>query len=125
MTAHQDAAPLPRIVRFLGTDDCPDSTCPHCGSTGRFIHRFLVEDGRTLAAMSGCVKLFPVASVAIEEQRLMKKKADYAKRGWHLNSRDRWALDQIARFYAKEIDERSAMSAATIAKRSNQSRYRR
>lgn len=115
---------LPRIVRFIGTDDCPDSSCPHCGSTGRYIHRFIVEDGRTLAAMSGCVKLFPVSRVAAEEQRLVKKLADFKKRGWNLGRNDREALDAIARFYAKEIDERRALSIVDLAKRVNQSRYR-
>jgi len=115
---------LPKIVRFLGTDDCLDSTCPHCGATGRYIHRFVVEDGRTLAAMSGCAKLFPTSRVAIEEQRLRKKAADRAKRGWKLNRSDLDALAAIEQFFAGAIDERFALSRIDSAKRSNQMRFR-
>ncbi len=116
---------LPRIVRFLGTDDSPDSSCPHCGATGRYIHRFQVENGTFAAAMSGCVKLFPVSRIAVEEQRLRKKLGDYAKRGWNsLNRRDTEALAAIEDFYAGTRDERSALSVVNGAKAANQSKYR-
>lgn len=118
-------APLPRIVRFLGTDDSPDSACPHCGATGRYIHRFIVDDGRTLAAMSGCVKLFPCSRIAIEEQRLRKKLEDRAKRGWLLGRADQDALGAIDLFYAGVLDERTALERVNSAKRYNQSRIRR
>ena len=42
-------ASFPRIVRFYETHDAPDSQCPHCGATGRYILTFQVEDGRRLA----------------------------------------------------------------------------
>lgn len=115
---------LPRIVRFLGTDDCPGSACPHCGCTGRYIHNFVTDDGRTLAAMSGCVKLFPVSLVALEEQRLRKKANERAKRGWRLNRNDLDALAAIEQFYAGALDERSALSRVQHAKRVNQARFR-
>jgi hypothetical protein len=115
---------LPRIVRFLGTDDSPDSSCPHCGATGRYIHHFVVEDGRQLAAMSGCAKLFPTSRIAVEEQRLRKKAADRAKKGWKLNQRDQDALVAIEQFYAGTLDERIALSRVDSAKRFNQSKYR-
>jgi hypothetical protein len=116
---------LPRIVRFLGTDDAPDSSCPHCGATGRYIHRFMVDDGRTLAAMSGCVKLFPCSRIATEEARLRKKLEERTRRGWKLGWSDRNALDACDRFYAGTLDERSALRTIDLAKRSNQARYRR
>lgn len=117
---------LPRIVRFIRTDDCPDSSCPHCGATGRYIHVFQVEDGRTLAAMSGCVKLFPVSQVALEEARLKKKSADYVKRGWRgLNRQDTEALEAIEAFYRGERDERSVLTIVKGAKASNRAKYRR
>lgn len=123
---NEPRAPLPRIVRFLGTSDCPDSECPHCGARGRFIHRFLLETGGTGAAMSGCVQLFPVSPVAREEARLKKKLADYMKRGWNgLNRRDTEALEAIEAFYAGTIDERSAMVIVKGAKAANRARYRR
>ncbi len=121
---------LPRIVRFLGTTDCPDSQCPHCGATGRYIHRFLVDDGRTLAAMSGCVKLFPVSRIALEEQRLREKLARYKKSygaGATLNRRDAEALAAIDAYYeggCQVASERSVLSLVDGAKRANSARYR-
>lgn len=117
---------LPRIVRFLGTDDCEGASCPHCGATGRYIHRFRVDDGRTLAAMSGCVKLFPVSRVAIEEQRLLKKLSDYKNRGWRsLNQRDTEALAAIYSFYEIGGDERHVLRIIDNAKLANIMRRRR
>lgn len=115
---------LPRIIRFLDTTDAPDSCCPHCGATGRYIHRFVVEDGRHLAAMSGCVKLFPVSPVALEEARLRKKAADYAKRGRKLNRADSDALDAIDGFYAGTVEERRALDMVRWAKQANTAKYR-
>lgn len=124
-----DREPLPRIVRFLGTDDSAGSSCPHCGATGRYIHRFIVEDGRTLAAMSGCVKLFPVSAVANEEHRLRKKEREYAKKNWTLNRDDQNALTAIADFYAGTIDETAALRECKRARESSRTRamlrYRR
>lgn len=74
--------------------------------------------------MSGCAKLFSTSRIATEEARLIKKQADYAKRGWRLNRSDLHAIAQIERFFAKEIDERTALSAVDLAKRANQSRHR-
>jgi hypothetical protein len=115
---------FPRIVRFL--EPYESDTCPHCGATGRYVLRFQVEDGRTLGAMRGCVKLFPVSAVALEELRLRKKLADYQKRGWKgLNRNDTRALEAIEQFYAGTLDERSALGAVKSAKSANTSRYRR
>lgn len=119
---------LPRIVRFLGTDDCPGARCPHCGAEGRWVHRFVTDDGRSLAAMSGCVKLFPVSRVAQEEARLRQKLAGYVKSygaGARLNQRDTEALEAIEAFYAGTQDERGALSVVDGAKRANTARYRR
>jgi len=115
---------FPRIVRFIGTDDCPDSSCPHCGCTGRYIHHFQVQDGRTLAAMSGCLKLFPVSPLAAEEKRLLDKQTKYAKQGWVLNRRDKEALTAISAAIDGNGDERWALSLAKGAKQSNQARFR-
>lgn len=118
----------PRIVRFTGRHDMPDSSCPHCGATGRWIHTFVVDDGRHLAAMSGCVKLFPVSRIATEEARLRQKLERYQKSfgaGARLNQRDTEALNAIDSFYAGIGDERSVLSIIDSAKRANQARYRR
>lgn len=115
---------FPRIIRFLGTDDCPDSSCPHCGCTGRYITRFVVEDGRTLGAMRGCLALFPVSPVAQEEQRLIKKQERLAKNGWKLNRADRAAMDAIAQFHAGGISEWQALRECQDARRSASLRLR-
>ena len=126
MNAEPAARQLPRIVRFLGTDDCPDSACPHCGATGRFILRFKVDDGRELAAMRGCASLFPVSRIATEELRLQQKLTRYRKQGWScLNRADSDALAAIAAFYAGSLDERSALARVDIAKKTNQRKFHR
>ncbi len=124
MSVAGTVAALPRIVRFLGTDDAPGSNCPHCGAEGRWILNFVVEDGRRLGAMRGCAKLFPTSRIALEELRLRTKAADYAKKGWTLNRGDQHAMDSIGRFYAKEIDERAALAIVDTAKASNVIRFR-
>ena len=121
-------ASLPRIVRFLGTDDSPGSCCPHCGAEGRYTLRFQVEDGRTMGAMRGCVQLFPVSRVATEELRLREKLAAIVKRFGQsatLNRRDAEALDACEEFFAGSRNERSTLSVIDGAKRANQARYRR
>ena len=120
-----DGIRLPRIVRFLETADCPGSSCPHCGATGRFILRFVVEDGRHLGAMRGCVQLFPVSPVAREELRLAKKAKDYEKRGWKLNQADTRAVDAIESYYAGTCTEAAALREIKLAKQSNSLRWRR
>lgn len=117
-------APLPRIVRFLGVDDCAGASCPHCGATGRIIYRFQVEDGRQLGAMRGCVQLFPVSPVAREHARRLKKARNYAARGWKLNRDDVAALDAIEAFCNGLLDEASALSMVRRAKQSNALRAR-
>lgn len=115
---------FPRIVRFLSTDDAPGSQCPHCGAEGRFILRFQVEDGRTLGAMRGCVKLFPVAPIATAEAFLREKSARYATRGWSLNRIDSEALDACEAYYNVTGTAERALSLCTNAKRSNAARFR-
>lgn len=64
---------LPRIVRFLEPVDAPGSQCPHCGAEGRYIERFVVEDGRTLGAMRGwrpCRRLRPSFRVCATRRAL-------------------------------------------------------
>jgi len=126
VTAEPAAGQLPRIVRFLGVDDCPDSSCPHCGASGRFILRFQVEDGRTLAAMRGCASLFPVSRIAAEELRLQQKLARYRRNGWGGLSRiDGDALAAIDAFHAGALDERSALARVDAAKAASRWRTRR
>lgn len=98
---------LPRIVRFLGTDDSPGAACPHCGAEGRWVHRFEVEGGRTLGAMSGCVKLFPIAPVALVALELDARVRDYHKRGWQISGWLAQALNEVDAYYRGERTEDS------------------
>lgn len=88
----------------------------------------MVEDGRTLGAMKGCVKLFPVSRIAMEELRLREKLEKYQKSYGaqaRLNRHDEDALKAIEAFYDGTRNERSALFVVEAAKRANQARYRR
>lgn len=51
-----------RVEDYGSSDGMMGSTsCPHCGARGRYVHYFLCDDGAIHAAMSGCIKLFPLA----------------------------------------------------------------
>jgi len=82
----------------------------------------VVEDGRTLGAMSGCVKLFPVSEIALEEKRIRDKLTKYTKKGWALNRDDSSALAAIEQFYAGTLDEGSAIRECQRARKSNRLR---
>lgn len=114
-------ASLPRITRFEGTDDCGPggASCPHCGATGRWVIRFRVEDGRTLGAMRGCVKLFPVTELARQHGYFKEKEARYAAQRppWKLNARDAEALRLIEEAIEGRADARQAVSIAQTARR--------
>jgi hypothetical protein len=117
-------ATFPKIIRFKGTDDCPGGSCPHCGATGRWIVRFVDETGQHRGAMRGCIKLFPVSAIALEELRLTDKAAKYAKQGWTLNRADQGAVNAIEAFYAGALTEVQAMSVVRGAKARNVARFR-
>lgn len=111
-------ATLPRLVRFIATrDGGDDAMCPHCEARGRWIHVFNTADGRTIGAMSGCMKLFPQSPVIAEDMRLRGKQERYAKEGWKLPSWDQRQLDVIEAFYSGAITEDAAMLAINGAKR--------
>lgn len=121
------ATKLPRIVRFFGTVE--NDNCPHCGATGKYVHRFATDDGRHLGAMSGCVRLFPVSPVAQEHMRIAKKATDAAKFGRQLNRWDLAALEAIESFYAGTMSESDAIRRVQQEKSAasawRQARYRR
>lgn len=118
--------PLPRIVRFTGTSE--GASCPHCGAEGKHIVWFQLENGQRHGAMRGCVQLFPVAPIAVEEMRLREKLNNYIKlygETAHLNVNDSKALDAIEGFYSGTVSEGQAVSLVKSAKRINQAKYRR
>jgi hypothetical protein len=109
MTTQKD---YPRIIAHLGvTDHGPSddgrgsTTCPHCGADGRYVHHFLLENGTKGAAMSGCIKLFPMSELAIEQKRINEKESSRRK----LNSWDEKALDAIEAVIAGSMDEDTAV----------------
>lgn len=127
-TQAAERAPLPRIVRFLGTDDHGpggNASCPHCGATGRYVVRFQVEDGRQLGAMRGCLKLFPVTELARQHEYLIAKKARYRKQGWDLSARDAEALRWIEDAIEGRADPHHAIVIAQSARHAAAARYRR
>ena len=124
---------LPRIVRFLGTSDGGPSDgkgsaeCPHCGASGRYVHRFQCEDGTTRGAMSGCIKLFPVHPIASADMALNERERDLQKRFGptaSLNTWDKRIRVAIDAFYAGEMNERTALDQIQWAQQAK-STYRR
>lgn len=119
---------LPRIVRFLGTDDCGPggASCPHCGATGRYVIHFQVEDGRRLGAMRGCVQLFPVTELARQHGYFKTKESRYAAQRppWKLNARDTEALRWIEDAIEGRADAHQALAIARAARTAAAARAR-
>lgn len=115
-------AALPRIVRFLGTDDHGpggSTSCPHCGATGRYVIRFQVEDGRQFGAMRGCIKLFPVTELARHHEHFVAKLQRYAQKHppWKLNACDSEALRGIEDAIDGKADVHQAIVRAQTARK--------
>jgi hypothetical protein len=83
----------------------------------------MVEDGRVLGAMRGCVKLFPVSAIALADLFLKDKAERYRKQGWALNRADSHAAEMVDRFYAGEVPETVALAACRSAKAANARRF--
>lgn len=100
---------LPSIVAVLKvvdhgpcSDRRPSAHCPHCGSGGRYIHYAVLEDGARIAAMSGCIQLFPQ----------IKKFAKYSKLVAEAYKRERVARDEkrnLAGWWAAMIGASEAL----------------
>lgn len=112
---------FPRIVRIVGNFE--SDTCPHCGARGRYVTAFETDDGRHLAAMAGCIRLFPVSPIASEHLRLMKKLEACNRTGRRLNRWDLASLDAIEAFYAGTMNEDAALCVVK-AQRSAASAWR-
>lgn len=131
-------ATLPRITRFLGTSDGGPSDgkgsaiCPHCGSTGRYVHYFEVEGGERRGAMSGCIKLFPVSPIAEADMALSERHRDLVKRfgkDAKLNPWDTRIREAIDAFYSGTMSERTTLDHIQWARQAaatyRRGRYRR
>lgn len=60
--------------------------------------------------MAGCVKLFPVSPVALEEQRIQERRKDREKNGRKLASWDVKKLEHIEAFYAGQSTEDAVLA---------------
>jgi hypothetical protein len=110
-------ADLPKITRYVGmTDHGPaddngvaPTTCPHCGSPGRYVHHFEVEGGYTASAMSGCIRLFGITRLAQEDMKLSEKERELAGKKWNPNSWQKKMREAIEAAYKGEITEDEAL----------------
>lgn len=99
---------LPRIVQFLHITDSGEygnDSCAHCGADGRYQQHFIVEGGKHMAAMAGCVQLFPISPVAKAAQKIAEKE----RAGKKLNGWDKKIMDAVQKCAAGEISESGAM----------------
>ena len=62
---------FPTIAYML--EPIEGAACPHCGCAGRNIYPFMTTDGRRLAAMAGCLKLFPKHRFAERHAAILQK----------------------------------------------------
>lgn len=101
---------LPKLAYATGVDDHGPSdgegstTCPHCGAAGRYVHNAVTEDGHRVAAMSGCIKLFPRSETFTITEALQERVRKYRAEGWKLTSWDQKMLDALDAFRAGDID---------------------
>lgn len=113
-------ADLPKVVYVTGRDDAGEygaATCPHCGAEGRYVYRFICEDGTERGAMAGCFKQFPQHPFATKAAVLIAKQADYCEKGWMLPSWDEATLDAIHAFGTQAISETEARDRIRAAER--------
>lgn len=108
-------AGLPRIVQFIDKTDSGEfgnDTCAHCGALGRYQFIFLGDDGKRHRAMSGCIKLYPVAAIAKVHAKLIDK-GDKLRRQYgaqaHLNKWDTTKLEAVQAFYDGNMTEGDAL----------------
>jgi hypothetical protein len=90
---------LPKIIAIVDCEDhgpCdpePSAYCPHCGAGGRYIVRFICEDGKVHGAMKGCIQLYPRHRLAAQVAAVFAKQRQYAKNKWNLPSWDTAIID--------------------------------
>lgn len=57
---------LPKIKHILGTKDCGETLCPHCGAEDRYVVTFETDSGEIMSAMRGCVQAMQNAHMLCE-----------------------------------------------------------
>lgn len=114
---------LPTVLAIVGVDDggpCDagygSNTCPHCGAEGRYIIKFLCDDGQVRGAMKGCFQLFPgsnTTTAKLVQEAYKREKAAKEKKtklaGW-------WAdiLAEVSDFSANGSREEFPIFASRI-----------
>jgi len=131
---------LPKILAILGCtdhgpcDDGPTATCPHCGAGGRYVYRFLCDDGKIHGAMAGCIQLFPKHPLTDKVATVFEKLRDYEKKKWKCSSWDQEIVDACASLesgsiaveeWERKVNGSIARRNAWLAKKYGPNQYRR
>lgn len=100
---------LPKILAIVDCEDhgpCdpdPSAYCPHCGAGGRYILRFICEDGKVHGAMKGCIQLYPRHALTSKVESVFAKQRSYAKKHYELPSWDKAVIEACHALGAGQI----------------------
>lgn len=120
--SHPGISSYPKRIVTLETIDCGPmedggGNCSHCGAEGRWIHRFLCDDGKIYGAMSGCIKLFPLARktrlTIMADGAMDKLKANSRGKEAKLASWFSTTMDALRKLERGEIDLKEAEGIAS------------
>lgn len=74
--------------KFIGIKDCGSTSCPHCGSDGRYIYIW-EKDGLRKSAMAGCYKMLTGKLDKGEDIRYFELLSEKQAKGKDLNGWDK------------------------------------
>jgi hypothetical protein len=102
--------PTAKILAVIERTDAGEgggACCPHCGAQGRYIFRFVCDDGVTRGAMAGCFKLFRRADGPI---------ADLTRRAHEKLADARLSQRQAASWWAEIIEATERLGRGEIGR---------
>jgi len=80
-------------------------SCPHCGAEGRYIYKWIDDEGFTRGAMAGCFKILTrggwVNSFDQEYQKALAKQAT----GKKINGWDRSVINMVQKYRAEKQNQ--------------------
>ena len=79
------------MIKFIEVKDCGSTTCPHCGSEGRYIYTW-EQDGKIRSAMAGCYKLLTGKLEKGEDVKYFELLYEKQAKGKTLNGWDKQVL---------------------------------